>query len=139
MENNHFEGNMKKMLLLEDDDLSVNVMRRIFRDAFEISVCDSAEYFYEKYRDNKFDIIIMDISLKGSKNGLELIKEIKKDPSYNGAPVLCLTAHAQNKTRLTALESGSGLFMTKPINNKILKEAVEFLLKSKPPETKMKI
>jgi len=127
------------MLLLEDDDLSVNVMKRIFRDEFEMSVCDSAEEFYEKYRNNKFDIIIMDISLKGSKNGLELIKEIKEDPSYNGAPVLCLTAHAQTKMRLTALESGSDLFMTKPVNTKMLKEAVEFILKSKEPEIKMKI
>ena len=130
---------MKKMLLIEDDDLSVNVMRRIFRHDFEMFVCDSAEEFYEKYGNNNFDIIIMDISLKGSKNGLVLIKEIKEDTSYNGAPILCLTAHAQTKMRLTALESGSDLFMTKPINNKILKEAVEFLLKSKQSGIKRKI
>jgi DNA-binding response OmpR family regulator len=136
---NYFEGNMKKMLLIEDDNLSVNVMRRIFKDEFEMSVCDSSEEYYEKYSNNNFDIIIMDISLKGSKNGLELIKEIKEDLSYNGAPVLCLTAHAQTKMRITALESGSDLFMTKPVNTKTLKEAVEFILKSKQPVIKVKI
>lgn len=130
---------MKKMLLLEDDNLSIKLMKRIFRDDFEIFSCISAEEYYEKYRGNDFDIIIMDISLKGSKNGLELIKEIKEDPSYNCAPVLCLTAHAQTKVRLTALESGSDLFITKPVNTKMLKEAVEFILKSKQPEIKMKI
>jgi DNA-binding response OmpR family regulator len=35
------------------------------------------------------------------------------------------------KTRKTAIESGADLFITKPVSNKVLKEAVEFLLKSK--------
>ena len=119
------------MLIVEDDDLSIKVMRRIFRTDFEIFICDSSEEYYEKYSNNIFDIIIMDISLKGTKNGFALIKEIKEVPSFTGTPILCLTAHAQTKMRQTAIESGSDLFITKPVSNKVLKEAVEFLLKSK--------
>ena len=122
---------MKKMLIVEDDDLSIKVMRRIFRADFEIFICDSSEEYYEKHSNNNFDIIIMDISLKGTKNGFALIKEIKEVPSFTGTPILCLTAHAQTKMRQTAIESGSDLFITKPVSNKVLKEAVEFLLKSK--------
>lgn len=122
---------MKKMLIVEDDDLSVKVMRRIFRADFEMFICDSVEEFYEKYSKNNFDIIIMDISLKGTKNGFDLIKEIKASPSFTGTPILCLTAHAQAKMRQTAIESGADLFITKPVSNKVLKETVEFLLKSK--------
>ena len=122
---------MKKMLIVEDDDLSISVMRRIFKNDFEIFICDSAEEYYEKHSKNIFDIIIMDISLKGTKNGLELINEIKAVPSYTGTPILCLTAHAQTKMRRTAIESGSDLFITKPVSNSVLKEAVKSLLKSK--------
>ena len=121
---------MKMMLIVEDDDLSVDVIRRIFRNYFEIFYCDSAEEYYEKYSNNNYDIIIMDISLKGTKTGLELIKEIKKVPSYTGTPILCLTAHAQTRIRLTAIESGSDYFITKPVSNRVLRDAVEFLLKS---------
>src|SRR3989339_2035983 len=108
---------MKKMLIVEDDDLSIKVMRRIFQTDFEIDFCESAEEYYEKYSNYNFDIIIMDISLKGTENGLELIKEIKASPSFTGNPILCLTAHAQIKMRQTAMESGSDLFITKPVSN----------------------
>ena len=117
------------MLIVEDDDLTIRVMKRIFRDDFEIFICDSAEEFYEKCSNNNFDIIIMDISLKGTKNGLELIREIKAAPTFTGTPILCLTAHAQTKMRQTAIESGSDLFITKPVSNKILKEAVASIIK----------
>ena len=119
------------MLVVEDDFLSQNVLRRIFRDDFEIDLRESVDEYYEKYSKTNYEIIIMDISLGKTKNGLDLIKEIKISPSYSGTPILCLTAHAEMKTRKTAMESGSDLFITKPVSNKILKEAVAFLLKSK--------
>jgi CheY-like chemotaxis protein len=119
---------LNKMLIVEDDDLSIQVMRRIFRDGFEIFTCESADEFYEKYSNIKFDVIIMDVSLKGTKNGFDLMREIKNIPMYAGTPILCLTAHAQNKMRQTAIESGSDFFITKPVSNKVLKEAVESLL-----------
>ncbi len=120
---------MKKMLIVEDDDLSIKVMRRIFQNDFEIDYCESVDEYYEKYSKTKYDIIIMDISLKGTKNGLELIREIKAAPTFTGTPILCLTAHAQTKMRQTAIESGSDLFITKPVSNKILKEAVASIIK----------
>ena len=120
---------MKKMLIVEDDDLSIKVMRRIFQNDFEIDYCESVDEYYEKYSKTKYDIIIMDISLKGTKNGLELIREIKAAPTFTGTPILCLTAHAQTKMRQTAIESGSDLFITKPVSNKILKESVASIIK----------
>ena len=120
---------MKKMLVVEDDILSQKVMRRIFKNDFEIDMCESVDEYYEKYSNTNYDIIIMDIAIRGSKDGLELIKEIKAAPSYTGTPILCLTAHAQIKMRQTAIESGSDLFITKPVSNKVLKEAVASLVK----------
>jgi len=79
---------LKQMLIIEDDNLTIDLMIRIFRNDYEILIYDSAEEFYEKYGNNNFDIIIMDISLKGDKNGLDLIKEIKASPSYTGTPIL---------------------------------------------------
>ena len=122
---------MKKMLVVEDDILSQKVMRRIFKNDFEIDMCESVEEYYEKYSNINYDIIIMDVAIRGSKNGLDLIKEIKAVPSYTGTPILCLTAHAQIKMRQTAMESGSDLFITKPVANQILRKAVFSLIKPK--------
>lgn len=116
------------MLVVEDDELSQNLMRMVFRIGFEIEICESAKEYYEKFSDKIFDIIIMDISLKGQKNGLELTKEIKANTSYTGTPILCLTAHAQPQMRQTALDAGADGFMTKPVGNKAIREAVELLI-----------
>jgi len=121
---------MKKMLVVEDDILSQDVMRRIFKSDFEIDFCESVDEYYEKYSKTNYGIIIMDVALKGIKNGLELIKEIKAAPQFTGTPILCLTAHAMEKTRKAAIESGSDYFITKPVANRVLKEAVASLLKS---------
>ena len=121
---------MEKMLIVEDDYSSIMLLRRIFKNDYEMDFCESAEVYYEKYSNSKYDIIIMDIAINGSKSGLELIKEIKAKPTYTGTPILCLTAHAQMIMRQTAIESGADLFITKPVANKVLKEAVASLIMS---------
>ena len=120
---------MKKMLFIEDDDLTVSLMSRLFKKSFKIFTCNSSEEFYKKCINNNYDIIIMDVSLRGNKDGLVLTKEIKNIPSFAAVPILCLTAHAQASMRQTAIDSGIDLFMTKPVQNNVLKDAVEFLLK----------
>ncbi len=121
---------MQKMLVVEDDVLFQGVLRRTFRSDFEIDNCESAEEYYKNYSKTNYAIIIMDISLKGGKTGLELTKEIKASPSYTGAPIICLTANAQRKVHQTAIESGTDYFITKPVATKTLKETVSFLIKS---------
>ncbi len=119
---------MKKMLIIEDDYLSQDLMKRVFRTDFEISICESANEYEKKNSSKIFDIIIMDVLLKGIKNGLELIKEIKSVSSKESTQIICLTAHAQEEIHQSAIEAGAGLFITKPVNNKILKGAVDSLV-----------
>jgi two-component system, OmpR family, response regulator len=116
---------MERMLVVEDDILSQDVMKRIFKNDFIIDLCDSAEEFYEKFSQNNYGIIIMDISLKGSKHGLELVKELKSIQLHKNTPIICLTAHTHSTMRLAAMEAGTDLFMNKPVSNKQLKDAVE--------------
>lgn len=122
------EFQMKNMLLIEDDYLSVKLMIKIFRDDYIITNCNSAEEYYEKCLGANFDIIIMDISLKGKKTGLDLIKEIKEEPTYTGTPILCLTAHADSKAREAALENGADCFLIKPVQNRVLIKNVRSLI-----------
>ena len=79
----------------------------------------------------KYDIIMMDISIRGDKNGLELTKELKSNPSTSGIPVLCYTAHAFNKDRINALEAGCDVYISKPAEVYSLLESLFELLKRK--------
>ena len=44
------ENNMKKMLVVEDDILSQKIMRRIFKNDFEIDECESGKNFMKNTR-----------------------------------------------------------------------------------------
>lgn len=107
---------MKKRLLLVEDDLNTqNIYKKMFASHFKVEVCDNDEEFYKLLKKFKFDIIIMDISLKGLKDGLQLTNEIKSNPDYKNIPVICLTAHAFPQDRENALNAGVDEFLTKPV------------------------
>ncbi len=109
-----------KLLVTEDDFENQKFLEMFLKRNFEVEICDSEQSFYEHLNKNKFDIILMDISLRGNKNGLELTKELRKMPGYENIPVVCLSAHAFKKDRDNAMNAGADVFLTKPVENKVL-------------------
>lgn len=122
---------MKRMLVVEDDYLSQRVFQRLFKKDFNVDFCDSSDEYYKNFSNEKYDIIIMDVSLKGKKSGLDLIHEIKSIQDKRNTPIICLTAHAFAKDRTNAIESGADLFLAKPVMNEILLDAVKLLINKK--------
>jgi CheY-like chemotaxis protein len=115
------------MLVVEDDLLSQRVFQKLFKEEFQVDFCDSGDEYYKEFNGEKYDIIIMDISLKGNKSGLELIREIKDLPEKRDTPIICLTAHAFAKDRTNAIESGADMFLAKPVMNETLLDVVNKL------------
>ncbi len=67
---------------------------------------------------------MIDISIRGCKDGLELTKEIKHSPEYKDIPVVCLTGHAFRKDKENAMKAGADAFLIKPIFYENLMEAL---------------
>ncbi len=88
-------------------------------------MCDNDEDFYSILNNNHIDIILMDISLKGKKDGFQLSKEIKSSKKFNNIPIVGLSAHALKKDRENATEAGVNVFLTKPVDPSVL---LNFLL-----------
>ncbi len=124
-----FEETKKlKMLIVEDDAENQSFLRVFFKKKFDVEVCDSSETFYEKMKDNDIDIIIMDISLRGEKDGLELTKEVRANPETKDIIVVGLSAHAFQRDRENAMRAGVDIFLTKPVPNDTLFSAVRQLI-----------
>ena len=98
---------------------------------FQTDVCDSEDTFYKKIEEGNYDIILMDISLKGNKDGLQLIEEIRKDPKRKNIPIVVLTAHAFQKDRENAYAAGADEFLTKPVMNNLLLKTIKETFKEK--------
>ena len=121
----------KNMLIVEDDFENQEFLRIFLKRWFEITICDSGASFYESLQLKSWDIIIMDISIYGDKNGLQLTSEIKNDPQYANIPVICYTAHAFSHDRTNALNAGSDAYISKPVSNDDLLDTIFSLINGK--------
>ncbi len=120
-----------RILIVEDDFENQKFLNIFLSRIFKTSVCDSETTFYKKIEEGDYDIILMDISLKGNKDGLQLIREIRKDPKRKDIPVVVLTAHAFQKDRENAFAAGADEFLTKPVMNDVLLKALKKTFEAK--------
>ena len=72
----------------------------------------------------KPDLILMDMSLP-LMNGWSAIEAIKADPDLAHIPIIGLSAHALDEERQKAFESGCDAYLTKPVDEVALIEAIE--------------
>jgi two-component system sensor histidine kinase/response regulator len=120
-----------KLLVVEDDFENQKFLQIFLKRKFEVHICDSEETFYEKLNNNVYDIILMDISLRGKKDGLQLTKELRRQPKYKDLPIVGLSAHAFQKDKDNAYNAGVDLFLTKPVQNDVLMESLVKTLREK--------
>lgn len=61
----------------------------------------------------KIDLLITDLNMPGM-NGIELIKEVRKLPSYKFVPILFLTTESQQSRKMEAKAAGASGWIVKP-------------------------
>jgi len=111
-----------KILIVEDDLENQKFLRILLRKYFDVEISDNAEESYSLLKNKHFDIILMDISIRGKKDGLEFTKELKTDPLLKNVPIIGLSAHAFTRDKNNAYKAGVDLFLTKPVDANYLLE-----------------
>jgi len=111
---------LKYIMIVDDDQIQVDHVSSIIKQIFpkaEIISCNTYEEADGKVFEYLFDLIISDYDLgKNSKNGLDLIKEIKKVIS-NATYLLVSSRKLKNKLEL---KDNNISFIPKPIDKKLL-------------------
>lgn len=125
------DNNKPRLLVVEDDFENQKFLQIFLKRKFEVQICDSEETFYEKLNNSTFDIILMDISLRGKKDGLQLTREIRQIAEYRNLPVVGLSAHAFQKDKDNAYNAGVDVFLTKPVQNDVLMDTLVKTLEEK--------
>ena len=72
--------------------------------------------------ENKFDLVLLDISMPG-KNGLQTLKEIKKYDQK--LPILMLSMHAEEQYAMRAIKAGASGYLTKDSASDQLVKAIK--------------
>jgi CheY-like chemotaxis protein len=78
----------------------------------------------EAIKNAQYDIILMDINLKDSIGGLELMKEIRKTEAYRKTPIIAITGYTSSMDQDTFLKEGFTGFLAKPFNQRQLRDII---------------
>ncbi|MEW6702946.1 MAG: response regulator, partial [Bacteroidota bacterium] len=71
---------------------------------------------------------LIDLSLRGDKDGIYLIKELRRTEKYANTPIVVVTANALKRDEETAINAGATTFIRKPVENeRLTAEFVRFL------------
>jgi len=102
------------ILIVEDDGINQTTIERFINRKYNSLVTDSYNGLMEILQNKKVDLILMDISLKDSKNGLEITKELKALKEYKHIPIIAATAYASEHDRKAVMAAGCDDYLAKP-------------------------
>lgn len=115
---------MIELLVVDDHALVRRGLKQIFQETPDIRVKDEAANCQEaisKILNQKFDVLILDISLPG-RSGLDLIKQIKElEPQL---PILVLSIYPESQYAIRVLKAGASGYMTKDSQPEEVIEAI---------------
>lgn len=117
------------ILLVEDEAMNRFFVNTILKEEYNILSATSAEESDIILKENKVDIILMDISIKGEKNGIIYTKELKSSKEFSHIPIIIVSAHTFESDKKNSLESGCNDFLTKPFTQKDLLKIIRKFLR----------
>jgi diguanylate cyclase (GGDEF)-like protein len=117
------EPTTPKLLIVDDDQATVELIANLFRGEYESLFALSGEKALEIAARALPDLILLDLMLPGI-DGFAVCTQLKADPLTSAIPVLFLTGRTDIGTETRALELGAMDFIAKPINPLVLKMRV---------------
>jgi len=120
----------KDINILVVDDFST--MRKIIKNLLRelgftnISEADDGTTALPMLKKYEFDFLVTDWIMPHMQ-GIDLVKEIRKDPNLSSLPVLMVTAEAKREHIVEAAKAGVNGYVVKPFTTQILKKKIDMI------------
>ena len=105
------------ILIVEDDPHSQLYFTKLLSGLYDTAVAESAAEAYKLLHERAFDLVLMDISLKGDEDGLSLTRRLREEETYGSLPIVAVTAYAFPDDRKRAIEAGCTDYLPKPVSS----------------------
>jgi DNA-binding NtrC family response regulator len=117
-------NNARALIYVVDDDLSVRKgLDNFLRSAgFTVQTFSSAQEFLASARADVPSCLLLDVQLPGL-SGLDLQQELAKGSVQ--IPIIFITGHGDIPMSVRAMKAGAQEFLTKPLNDEDLLEAIQ--------------
>jgi CheY-like chemotaxis protein len=132
------EDRSKKILIVEDEGLiAADVQQKLERLGYGLAaIAQSGVEAIRCARSTRFDLVLMDIRLKGEMDGIATARALKTEFEV---PVVYMTAHADQETINRATPTEPLGYMMKPITDAALRSVVQISLYRHQMERRLRI
>lgn len=115
------EDRILNIVLIEDDEVDVMNIRRAFEKSRILNplyVAGNGIEGLELLRSGKVPgkrrIVLLDLNMP-KMNGIEFLRELRKDPDLHGLPVIILTTSNDERDKIDAYDLNVAGYMLKPV------------------------
>jgi len=124
---------VKRILIIEDDKDIVELVRyNLEKEDFRVTSAGDGLAGLAQVKKTPPDLLLLDLMLPGL-SGLEICKDLRRDPKFARLPILMLTARGEEADRVVGLELGADDYVTKPFSPRELVARVKALLRRVEP------
>lgn len=110
--------NSVRLLIIDDEkNILTSLKTALSLEGFQVLVAGSGEIGLEKLKNEKIDLVLLDVKMPGI-DGIETLRLIKKD--YPPMPVVMMSGHGNIQTALDAIRNGAIDFVEKPLSTERL-------------------
>jgi sigma-B regulation protein RsbU (phosphoserine phosphatase) len=121
----------ERILVADDDATSRKLLSRILtRAGFTCTEAPDGIAALKELHDNPPSLLLLDYDMPGM-NGAEVLKQLRHDGNAIVAqiPAIMLTGHGGEESEVLCLEAGADDFVTKPINDAVLRARIDTQLR----------
>jgi two-component system phosphate regulon response regulator PhoB len=120
----------KETILVVDDeeDILELVKYNLAREGYDIETALTGEETLKRVKTMPIHLIVLDLMLPGI-DGLEVTRQLKKNPETQRIPIVMLTAKGEEADVVTGLELGADDYIIKPFSPRILVARIKTVLR----------
>jgi DNA-binding response OmpR family regulator len=118
------ENATKTVLVADDEQDIIELVRfRLEHDGYRVLTASDGEAALQLARDEHPDLCVLDVMMP-KLSGLEVLAQLRADPTTAGTRVIMLTARGQDPDIDRGFELGAHDYVTKPFSPKELRRRV---------------
>lgn len=115
-----------RTILAVDDDLKllIALQKRFESIGYRVLLATNGSDALSRAREERIDVISLDVGLPGDVNGLSVAESLKKDPQTAGIPIIFITGEASDDFKRKCAAVGGKYFLAKPYDPDLLLQVV---------------
>ncbi len=116
----------RRILVVDDSKLIHKMFEVLLRQYSLVHAFDGLDALQQLGNHGDIDLILLDINMPRM-SGLEFLKRIKSDASFQTVPVVIISTEGKEEDTERGLEAGAAAYVKKPFGNQQLLEVIQRL------------